>query len=108
MDFENDFWSLVSEHGSVAGFHKNECLDFWTTLTPEQQQAVCRSIGYKLRTGGFVHFNPLKAMKDNLPKRRQLILTADEYYRTFGTTDPVAGFRKIFLKDQQKTIYVKN
>ena len=109
MDFENDFWSLIADHGSVAGYYKNECLDLWSRLTPQQQEAICAAISYKLRTGGFVHFNPVKAMKDNLPKppRRQ-ILTADEYYKRFGTTDPVNGWQKIYLPDQQKTIYVKN
>ena len=107
MDFD-DFWPLVENHGSVAYFHKNECEDLWRTLTPEQQQAVYSAIQRKLDSGLFVHFDPTKAIRDNLPKPpKQQVLSYDEHYRRFGTDIPQGGFRKIFLPDQQKTIYVK-
>ena len=109
MDFEENFWSLVKNHGRVAHLYKSECEDLWTTFSPEQQQAICQSIKEKLTSGRFVSFRPTDAMKDNAPKPpKQQVLSYDEHYRRFGTDIPQGGFRKIFLPDQQKTIYIKN
>ena len=107
MEF-NEFWKLVEHHGRVAAFYKAECEYLWTTYTPEQQEAIVRTIEHKLRTGRFVHFNPANAMRDNAPRTfQQQTLSYNEYYRTFGTTDEVSGWKKVFIPEQQKTIYVK-
>ena len=107
MDFQS-FWSLIENHGSVAGFYKAECADMWRNFSPEQQEAIVRAIDFKLRTGRFVHFNPVMAIKDNLPKPpRRIVLSSDEYYTRYRTTEPTDGFQKIHLPEQQKTIYVK-
>ena len=107
MEFK-DFWHLVENHGSVACFHKNECEDFWRTLTSEQQQAVYAEIKRKLDSRLFVHFDPTKAVRDNLPKApRMLTISYEEHYRRYHTDIPQDGFQKIFLPEQHKTIYVK-
>lgn len=107
MDFE-DFWPLVENHGSVAYFHKNECEDLWRGLSPEQQQAVYDAIQRKLNSGLFVHYDPAKAIRDNAPKAPRIqIISADEYYRRYGTQTEHDGWKRTFLPDQQKTIYVK-
>ena len=107
MDFE-DFWPLVENHGSVAYFHKNECEDLWRGLSPEQQQAVYDAIQRKLNSGLFVHYDPAKAIRDNAPKAPRIqIISADEYYRRYGTQTDHDGWKRTFLPDQQKTIYVK-
>lgn len=108
MDFENDFWTLVEHHGSVAYFHRNECEDLWSTLTTEQQQKMCAAIQRKLDAGLFVHYDPAKAMRDNIPKAPKIqIISSDEYYRRFGTQTNQNGWVRTFLPEQQKTIYVK-
>ena len=104
MDFE-DFWRLVENNGSVACYHKNECEDLWKNFSPAQQQAIYNSIERKLNAHLFVHYNPTIAIQENKPK--QEVISYDEHYRRFGTDIPQNGFRKILLKDQQKTIYVK-
>ena len=107
MDFD-DFWPLVENHGSVAYFHKNECEDLWSRLNPEQQQAVYNAIKRKLDSGLFVHYNPTKAVRDNLPAAPRIqIISADEYYRRYGTQANLDGWVRTFLPEQQKTIYVK-
>ena len=56
----------------------------------------------------FVHYNPVKAIRENVPKeRRQQQLSFDDYYRTYGTTEEVDGWRRVFLPQLEKTIYVK-
>ena len=108
MNFENDFWPLVENHGSVAYFHKNECENLWSTLTAEQQQAVCAAIKRKLDSGLFVHYDPVKAIHDNAPKQPRIqIISADEYYRRYGTQTNHDGWQRTFLPEQQKTIYIK-
>ena len=107
MDFEF-FWKIVEHHGSVARFHRSECEYQWKNLSEAEQQEVCDGIERKLQTGRFVHYNPAIAMRDNAPKApRTQIITADEYYRRYGTQANQDGWVRTFLPDQQKTIYIK-
>ena len=59
----------------------------------------------KLQTGKFVHYDPVKAIQDNVPKVQ--IISAEEYYRRYGTQANQGGWVRTFLPDQQKTIYIK-
>ena len=104
MDFDK-FWTLVKEHGNVAYYHKSECEDLWSTLSPEKQQAVYEAIHEKLTSGKFVHYNPAIAIRDNQPKMQ--IISGDEYYRRYQTQANQDGWVRKFIPEQQKTIYVK-
>lgn len=107
MDFEN-FWKLVEHHGNVARFYRAECELQWKTFSPAEQQAICDAIERKLQTGRFVHFNPAIAMRDNVPRKPKIqTISADEYYRRYGTQTEHDGWKRTYLSDQQKTIYVK-
>ena len=72
--------------------------DFWR---------VGRGISRKLEEGRFVQFDPIRAIKENTPKVRKLVMSAEEYYRRYGTQTNQEGWVRTFLKDQQETIYVK-
>ena len=98
-------WQLLESHGVVPG-KQEECARLWATFSLEQQRHIYRAIRDKLRAGKFVHYNPVKAVQENAPKQR-LILSFNDYYRRFGTTDEQGGWRRQFLPEQQKTIYVK-
>ena len=101
-------WLLVSAHGSVAEMHKNELARVWDEYTLEEQRAIYRSIRDKLRAGRFVHYNPVKAVRDNAPKLRPLqTLSYADYYRRYGTTLETDGWQRRFLPEKQTTIYVK-
>ena len=107
MNFD-DFWLLVENHGSVAYFHKNECEDLWNGLTPEQQQAVFDAIQRKFDSGLFVHYDPTKAVRDNIPKAPKIqIISGDAYYRRYGTQTEQDGWVRKHLPEEQRTIYVK-
>ena len=107
MEFE-DFWKIVINHGRVAAFYKLECEELWKRFSPSQQQAIYEAIERKLRAGKFVHYNPVYAIRDNIPSSpKQVVLSYEEYYAIHHTTEPVNGFQKVFLPEQQKTIYVK-
>ena len=82
-----------------------ECLRLWETLTARQQQKIYDTIRDKLQAGKFVHYDPVKAIKDNIPKVQ--IISADAYYRIYDTQENRDGWVRVFLKEQHKTIYVK-
>lgn len=108
MDFEK-FWLLVGSRGRVAHFYQSECEYLWSTFTPEQQQAIYDAVNEKLQTGRFVHYNPANAIRDNMPKApRTLVISAQEYYRRYGTQTNLDGWVRTFLPEQQKTIYIKH
>ncbi len=107
MNFE-DFWTLVANRGRVAHFYREECAALWKTFPPETQRAIYEAIDRKIRAGMFVSFRPTDAIHDNIPQTpKPQIISYDEHYRRYGTDAPQDGFRRVLLKDQQKTIYVK-
>ena len=57
--------------------------------------------------GRFVQFDPIRAIKENTPKVRKLVMSAEEYYRRYGTQTNQEGWVRTFLEDRQETIYVK-
>ena len=81
-----------------------ECLRLWESLTERQQQQTYDTIRNKLQAGKFVHYDPVKAIKDNTPKKQ--IISADEYYRRYGTQANQDGWVRVFLPEEQRTIYV--
>ena len=107
MEFEI-FWPLVASRGRVAHLYFSESEALWKTYTPEQQQAIYDAITEKLHSGRFVSYRPTDAIRDNAPKAPRIqIISADEYYRRYGTQANQDGWVRTFLPEQQKTIYVK-
>ena len=101
-------WDLVKNHGGVAEFYKMEAAQLWNSYSDEQREHIYRSVENKLMNGRFVHYNPVKAFQENAPKApRTIIISADEYYRRYGTQENRDGWVRTFLPDQHKTIYVK-
>ena len=101
-------WQLVETHGSVAEFYKAELARVWDEYTLDQQRFIYRSLRDKLRTGKFVNYNPVKAVRENAPKRKpQQVLSFNDYYNQYGTTEEREGWKRQFLPEKQTTIYVK-
>jgi hypothetical protein len=63
IDF-NTIWQILLEHGS-ARFKEEGTRRYWLTLSDEQQQTALTNITTKLQRGGFVHFDPIQAIKEN-------------------------------------------
>ena len=58
-------WALLYENGSAA--RKEEgTRAYWDTLSPTQQQQVFTTITDKLQKGLFVHYDPIRALRENL------------------------------------------
>ena len=100
-------WELLNTHGVVPS-KKAEAATLWATFSIEQQREIYRRIRDKIRRGKFVDYNPANAIRDNVPRApRTQVLSYDEYYQRFGTTQPLQGWKMVRLEDQQKTIYIK-
>ena len=100
-------WQMLDNHGVIERY-KADCARLWDTFSLEQQRQIYRSIRDNLSAGKFVNYNPVKAVRDNIPKApKRQIMSADDYYRKYGTQANRDGWQRVFLKDQGKTIYVK-
>ena len=75
----------------------------WSQCPPEKQQAIMNWLHDHRPPQGR---NPYFFVQDF--KIRQQILSFNDYYAKFGTTDEQGGWERKFLPEQQKTIYVKN
>ena len=99
-------WQLLENHGVVPG-KKAECARLWDSYTLQQQRDIYRSIRDKLRAGKFVHYDPVRAVKENAPRQLTTTLSFNDYYARFGTTEEQGCWKRIFIKEQQKTVYIK-
>ena len=105
MDFEF-LWALLYEHGASAKKEEGT-RRFWDTLTETEQLHVFNTISTKLKKGKFVHYDPIRAIKENRPREQQQILSYNEYYARYGTTLEQDGWR-MANPTGQKVIYVRN
>ena len=103
-----EIWPKLYEHGASAK-QEEGTRRYWQTLNPEQQEQAFVTITTKLKGGGFVWYDPIRAIKEAVRQvsKRKLQLTFAEYYQRYGTTEEVDGWRRVFIKEQEKTIFVK-
>ena len=100
-------WKMLDEHGVIERY-RGDAFDLWNTLTLQQQRATYISIRNKILAGQFVNYHPVKAIRDNIPKPpKQKVLSYADYYARYHTDLEKDGWRRVFLPEKQKTIYVK-
>ena len=104
-DLFDALWAMLYEHGASAKKEEGT-RRYWATLTPQQQRQVFTTISTKLREDKFVQYDPIRAIKENLRKARKQILSFDDYYARFGTTEPRDGWH-MENPTGNKVIYVK-
>ena len=104
MEFE-ELWQMLDKHG-VIEYKKDEALCLWNSLSPEQQQQIGATIERKIANGKYVDYNPVRAIRDNIPKQRRLVLTFDEYYAKYHTTEEKDGWEMV-NPSGQKVYYIK-
>lgn len=101
-----ELWALLRQHGSSSKF-ETECAALWATYAPDMQLRIYESIRTKLAQGRFVHYDPLRAIRENAHERRQQTLSYAEYYKRYGTTEPCDGWQ-MANPTGNKIIYVKS
>ena len=104
MEFEK-LWQILDKHG-VIEYKKGEAACLWDSLSPEQQQQIVATIERKINNGKYVDYNPVRAIRDNIPKQRKMTLTMAEYHQRYGTTDERDGWH-MTNPTGNKVIYVK-
>ena len=87
---------------------RNQCLRLWETFTLEQQRSIYRTIRDRKKESLFVDYNPLFAIRRFSQPPKPQTLSFNDYYTKFGTTEERDGWRRVFLPEKQKTIYIKN
>ena len=87
---------------------KGKCRELWNSFSPEMQDSVFSRIEEKKKRKEFVDYNPLFAIRKNMPKKQgPQTLSFNDYYARYGTTEPQNGWKRVFIADERKTIYVK-
>ena len=91
-------WQLLDSHGVIEN-KRADCARYWDTFSLEEQRAIYCSIRSNIQAGRFVNYNPVKAVRDNVPKKQpRQVLTFDQYYTRFHTTTEQPGWRMVTPK----------
>lgn len=60
-------WQALVENGTSKRNH-DATERFWNSLTQPQKDLVCENIPWKVKTGKFVQYDPIRAIKENARK----------------------------------------
>ncbi len=105
MSSFSELWSLLRKHGS-SNKREEECTHLWNTYSPAMQQAILELIRTKLEQKRFVHYDPLRAIRENADALRPKTLSYADYYNRYHTTEPRDGWQMANPTGHQ-VIYVK-
>ena len=100
MDFIT-FWDTYNPDVEFANRRAATELE-WNKCSPEKRQAIMQWLQEHRPPKGR---NPYFFVLDFTVRRQ--ILSFDAYYAQFGTTEEQNGWRRVFIKEQQKTVFVK-
>ena len=104
-DLFKALWAMLYDHGASAKKEEGT-RRYWVTLSLEQQRQVFTTISTKLREDKFVQYDPIRAIKENIRKEQKQILSFNDYYTKFGTTEEHDGWHMANPTGNQ-VIYVK-
>lgn len=100
-----DLWQELRAHGSSRK-REDECRELWESYPPEKRQCIYDSIHVKLSQNKFVHYDPLRAIRENAQACADQILSYSAYYARYGTTEERDGWQ-MANPTGEKVIYVK-
>ena len=105
MNIFPDLWALLRQHGSSAK-REQECAQLWDTYSPTLQELLYKVIKTKLEQNKFVHYDPLRAIKENAHALCSQTLSYEAYYARYHTTESRDGWQMV-NPTGKKVIYVK-
>lgn len=100
-------WELLEPKKEYEPLRKR-CLQLWETFALEKQRQIYCTIRKRKKEHYFVDYNPLFAIERFSRGPQRQTLSFNDYYVKFGTTEERDGWRRVFLPEQEKTIYVKS
>ena len=101
----NQVWQLLRQHGSSAKREK-ECAEVWATYDSAKQDLIYETIRTKMEHHKFVHYDPLRALKENAMALQKQQLSYRAYYAKYGTTEERDGWKMVNPTGRQ-VIYVR-
>jgi len=104
-DSFDELWKLLERHGVVPG-KKADCARLWATYTIDQQRKIYASISRKITGGRFVHYDPVRAVAENAPRTYDTVLTYEQYYARFHTTEEQGGWHMV--KPENGNVYYEH
>ena len=107
IDYFETTWDALVENGSSRR-NREATKHFWDMLSADKQRRAHDNITRKLREGRFVHYDPIRAIKENCRNipGTETQLSYNAYYERYGTTEEQAGWKMVNPTGHQ-VIYVK-
>ena len=103
----NELWALFRQHGS-SNKREAECAQLWEGYSQDLRDLLYETIRKKLELRKFVHYDPLRAMQENVEAIRSQTLSYNAYYDRYHTTEERDGWVRTFIEKEQRTVYVKS
>ena len=102
----NELWTLLAPKIEYEQL-KGKCRDLWNSFSSDKQDYVYSRIEEKKKRKEFVDYNPLLALKRTYSAPKPQIMSFNDYYTIFGTTEERDGW-KMENPTGNKVIYVKH
>ena len=99
-------WALLEPKTEYTNLI-NKCKELWDSYSIETQRDIYRTIRKKKLEKKFIDYNPLLAIRNNIPPKQPQTLSFADYYARFGTTEEQGDWHMENPTGQQ-VIYVKN
>ena len=100
IDF-NEFWNAFAPDDQFANRYY-ATRDLWDARSPTDQQAMLDW----LRSGKNHKPNPYFFVLDFAASKRTM--SFDDYYKRYGTTEEINGWKRVFKPEERTTVYVKD
>ena len=102
MDFEQ-YWQLIG--GDVHFSDRKAATETLWAQHPDKHNAI---IEWLQQHGRYPGRNPYFFILDfQVNKKRRQVMSFTDYYAKYGTTEETDGWKRQFIPEEQKTIYVK-
>ena len=103
----NLIWQLLAPLPRYYS-RQRKCFETWQNLSEKEQKAVYERIQSRKEKGKFVNTNPYYAIIDNQSPEEPKVMSFNDYYNKFGTTEETDGWKRVFKPEERTTIYVKS
>jgi len=90
----SELWALFRQHGSSTK-REAECAQLWEGYSQNMRDVLYETIRKKLEQRKFVHYDPLRAMQENVEALRSQTLSYNAYYDRYHTTEEREGWKMV-------------
>ena len=102
MDFDT-YWTLFSPDEQFE--NRRYAAEQEWNRHPEKHDSI---IAWLKKHGAYKGRNPYFFILDwQVKQPRQQMLSFNAYYAKFGTTEEQGGWKRVFIAEQQKTVYIR-